>query len=207
ALPPRSTRRLSGSCKCTRALSAHPLRTPASKPHRAPLPVALGASSSPSSPPPCTSPRDPISLATLRAAQSPTRTPSLPPAEATTPPRTLARAPPVEPSPSPPPPSPRAPPPRSAPQAHVATARPPYKVNSHLLALPATPASTRQSRAHAMSDPAPPPPPRRPLSDEQIAQGLKALRQNFKVAAIAHWATLFGHHVGFDFDTEVSVAR
>ena len=56
-----------------------------------------------------------------------------------------------------------------------------------------------------MSDPAPPPPPpRAPLSDAEIASGLKALRQNFKVAAIAHWAVLFGHHVGFEFDTEVS---
>ncbi|GAA5851593.1 hypothetical protein JCM9279_006911 [Rhodotorula babjevae] len=54
-----------------------------------------------------------------------------------------------------------------------------------------------------MSDPAPPPPPpRAPLSDAEIANGLKSLRQNFKVAAIAHWAVLFGHHVGFEFDTE-----
>ncbi|GJN91885.1 hypothetical protein Rhopal_004910-T1 [Rhodotorula paludigena] len=45
---------------------------------------------------------------------------------------------------------------------------------------------------------APPPPP----SEQQIADGLKYLRQSFKVAAIAHWAVLFGHHVGFEFDTE-----
>ncbi|BGP45075.1 hypothetical protein JCM10450v2_000892 [Rhodotorula kratochvilovae] len=52
-----------------------------------------------------------------------------------------------------------------------------------------------------MSDPVPAPPPP-PPSDEEVAKGLVALRQNFKVAAIAHWAVLFGHHVGFEFDTE-----